>query len=58
MIGLVHIMLPFLVLPLYGSMRAIDRDYLKAAAGLGAKPGSAFWRVFSRCPGRACSPAR
>jgi len=45
-IGLVHIMLPFLVLPLYGSMRAIDRDYLKAAANLGAGPLQVFWRVF------------
>ena len=39
-------MLPFLVLPLYGSMRAIDRDYLKAAANLGASPTRAFWQVF------------
>jgi putative spermidine/putrescine transport system permease protein/spermidine/putrescine transport system permease protein len=45
-IGLVHIMLPFLVLPLYGSMRAIDRDCLKAAASLGANPVSTFWRVY------------
>jgi ABC-type spermidine/putrescine transport system permease subunit I len=45
-IGLVHIMLPFLVLPLYGSMRAIDRDCLKAAASLGANPVAAFWRVY------------
>jgi putative spermidine/putrescine transport system permease protein/spermidine/putrescine transport system permease protein len=46
LIGMVHIMLPFLVLPLYGSMRAIDQDYLKAAANLGAGPVHAFWRVF------------
>jgi ABC-type spermidine/putrescine transport system permease subunit I len=45
-IGMVHVMLPFLVLPLYGSMRAIDRDYLKAAANLGASPTGAFWMVF------------
>src|SRR5699024_2236238 len=41
-IGMVHIMLPFLVLPLYSSMKAIDRDYLKAAAGMGATPARAF----------------
>ena len=35
LIGMVHIMLPFLILPVYGAMRAIDRDYLKAAANLG-----------------------
>jgi putative spermidine/putrescine transport system permease protein/spermidine/putrescine transport system permease protein len=46
LIGMVHIMLPFLILPLYGSMRAIDRDYLKAAANLGASPIRAFWLVF------------
>jgi ABC-type spermidine/putrescine transport system permease subunit I len=46
LLGLIHIMLPFLVLPLYGSMRAIDQDYLKAAANLGASPARAFWRVF------------
>jgi putative spermidine/putrescine transport system permease protein/spermidine/putrescine transport system permease protein len=45
-LGLVHILLPFLVLPLYGSMRAIDRDCLKAAANLGASPVAAFWRVY------------
>ncbi|MCK6452805.1 MAG: ABC transporter permease [Alphaproteobacteria bacterium] len=46
LIGMVHIMLPFLVLPVYGSMRAIDRDYLKAAANLGAGPARAFRLVF------------
>ena len=46
LIGMVHIMLPFLVLPLLGAMRAIDADYLKAAANLGASPTRAFWRVF------------
>jgi len=46
LIGMVHIMLPFLVLPLYGSMKAIDRDYLKAASNLGASPARSFWTVF------------
>ena len=46
LIGMVHIMLPFLILPVYGSMRAIDRDYVKAAANLGASPLRAFWQVF------------
>ena len=46
LIGMVHIMLPFLILPVYGSMRAINRDYLKAAANLGASPTQAFWQVF------------
>lgn len=46
LIGMVHIMLPFLVLPVYSSMRAIDRDYLKAAANLGASPTRTFWQIF------------
>ena len=46
LIGMVHIMLPFLGLPLYGSMRSIDSDYLKAAANLGANPTKSFWFVF------------
>jgi putative spermidine/putrescine transport system permease protein/spermidine/putrescine transport system permease protein len=46
LIGMVHIMLPFLVLPLLGSMRAIDGSLLKAAANLGATPTVAFRSVF------------
>ncbi len=45
-IGMVHIMLPFMVLPLYATMRSIDRDYVRAAANLGASPVQAFWHVF------------
>ena len=45
-IGMVHIMLPFMVLPLYATMRSIDRDYMRAAANLGASPVKAFWDVF------------
>ena len=46
LIGMVHIMLPFIVLPLYGSMRTIDRTLVQAAANLGASPVQSFWRVF------------
>ncbi len=46
LIGTVHVMLPFLVLPLYSAMRAIDRSYLRAAANLGASPLRSFWLVF------------
>ena len=45
-IGMLHIMLPFLVLPLYANMKSLDRDYVRAAASLGAGPVSAFWRVY------------
>jgi putative spermidine/putrescine transport system permease protein/spermidine/putrescine transport system permease protein len=46
LIGMVHIMLPFLVLPLYAAMRRIDRQALQAAANLGATPMQAFWQIF------------
>ncbi len=46
LIGMVHIMLPFLILPVYSAMRQIDRDYMKAASNLGASPKRAFWTVF------------
>lgn len=45
-IGMTHILLPFLILPLYASMRAIDPDYVRAAASLGASPVRAFWQIF------------
>lgn len=46
LIGMTHIMLPYLILPLYGSMKAINSDFLKAAANLGASPVRAFWLVY------------
>ena len=45
-IGMVHIMLPFMVLPLYGAMRSFSLDYMRAAASLGASPVRAFWQIF------------
>ncbi len=46
LIGMAHIMLPFLVLPLYNAMKKIDRDLMYAAANLGASPAGAFWKVY------------
>lgn len=46
LIGMVHIMLPFLVLPLYATVRSIDGDLVRAATSCGASPVQAFWRVF------------
>jgi putative spermidine/putrescine transport system permease protein len=45
-IGMSHILLPFMVLPIYAVMRRIDPEYGRAAANLGAPPASAFLRVF------------
>ena len=46
-IGMVHVMLPFLILPLYATMRSIDTDLVRAAVSLGSSPRGAFWRVFA-----------
>jgi putative spermidine/putrescine transport system permease protein len=45
-VAMVHILLPFLVLPLYSVMKSIPRDHVRAAASLGATPGSAFLTVY------------
>ncbi|MEE3121090.1 MAG: ABC transporter permease [SAR324 cluster bacterium] len=46
LIGMAHIMLPFLVLPLYGAMKRIEREMMHAAANLGANHIQVFWKVF------------
>jgi putative spermidine/putrescine transport system permease protein len=45
-LGMVHILLPYMVLALYGVMRKIDPNYMRAAEGLGARPFSAFRHIF------------
>jgi putative spermidine/putrescine transport system permease protein/spermidine/putrescine transport system permease protein len=45
-IGMVHVMLPFLILPLYAAMKATDGNLMRAAATLGSSPAHAFARVF------------
>jgi ABC-type spermidine/putrescine transport system permease subunit I len=45
-IAMVHIMLPFMMLPLLSTMRGIDRTYLRAASVLGANPFRQFAHVF------------
>jgi ABC-type spermidine/putrescine transport system permease subunit I len=45
-IGMVHVMMPFMVLSLYSVMMGIDRSLLKAAQNLGARPFEAFRRIF------------
>ena len=41
-LGLVYSYLPFMILPLYGSLSRLDESLIEAAADLGAPP----WRVF------------
>lgn len=45
-LGMVHILLPFMILPLYAVMRGIDRNLMRAAGNLGAPPVSVFRRIF------------
>ncbi len=45
-VGMVHYMVPFAVLPMLASMREIDPRLLAAARGLGASRGAVFRRVF------------
>src|SRR6266571_4469414 len=45
-VATVHILLPFMVLPLYATMQQIPRDLMQAGASLGAGPMLTFWRIF------------
>ena len=45
-ISMVHIMLPFMVLPLYSVMKSIPNSYQRAAISLGCSPIASFWRVY------------
>jgi len=45
-IAMSHILLPFMILPLYSVMKTIPPTYLRAARSLGANPLVAFWRVY------------
>ena len=45
-VAMVHVLLPFMVLPLYSVMRGIPPSYVRAASSLGAPPFTAFWRVY------------
>jgi putative spermidine/putrescine transport system permease protein len=45
-IGMAQVMLPFAVLPMYAVMQKIDRRLLQAAEGCGARPATAFARIY------------
>ncbi|MEH2535026.1 putative spermidine/putrescine transport system permease protein [Bradyrhizobium sp. AZCC 1588] len=45
-VATLHILLPFMVLPLYATMQQIPRDLMQAGASLGAGPMLTFWRIF------------
>ena len=45
-VGMVHIMLPFMILPIVTSMRSVDPVLIRAGAILGASPLRLFFRVY------------
>jgi ABC-type spermidine/putrescine transport system permease subunit I len=44
LLGMIHVLLPYMVLPIYAALRRIDPDLVRAAEGLGAPA----WRIFLR----------
>ncbi len=45
-LGMTQVLLPFMVLPLFGTLLTIDSSLQKASASLGARPSVGFWRVY------------
>ena len=45
-IAMTHILLPFMILPLYSVMKGIDPSYLRAAMSMGGRPIPAFIRIY------------
>ena len=44
-IAMTHVLLPFMVLPIFSVVAAIPKNLMPAAASMGATPLRAFWRV-------------
>ena len=44
-IAMTHVLLPFMVLPIYSVLLSVPRNLMQAAASMGASPLRAFWRV-------------
>ena len=45
-IAMTHILLPFMILPLYSVMKTINPSWVRAAKSMGATDWTAFWRVY------------
>ena len=46
LIGMVHVLLPYMILPIYSAVRRVDPAIVAAAAGLGASRWRIFWRIY------------
>ncbi len=45
-IAMTHILLPFMVLPLYAVMRGIDSSFMRAAMSMGSTPVGAWYKIY------------
>ncbi|HET6720396.1 MAG TPA: ABC transporter permease, partial [Rhodocyclaceae bacterium] len=45
-IAMVHILLPFAILPMYSVMKGISPTYVRAAVSLGCPPIKSFWKIY------------
>ncbi len=45
-IAMVHILLPFMILPLYSVMKSVPPNYVRAAVSMGSSPLAAFFRIY------------
>lgn len=45
-VAMTHILLPFMILPLYSVMRTIPPTYVRAAKSMGATDWTTFWRIY------------
>ncbi len=45
-VAMTHILLPYMILPIYSVMRGISPTYTRAARSLGATPALAFYKVY------------
>lgn len=45
-IAFIHVMLPFMVMPLYSIMSSVSKDYTRAAYSLGASAPRTFFKVY------------
>ena len=45
MLAMTHVLMPFMILPIFAALRSIPLDYVQAARNLGAGPVTAFLRV-------------
>lgn len=46
LIAMTHVLLPFMLLPIYSVMKNVRPDYMRAAESLGASPFVAFRRIY------------